>query len=127
MKIKQVKADIVKMEAALTLYHQSNGDYPLAVGCNDAFGNVLTDCIPRSTLDDYARFETSRESGTSFVDPWFQPYRYQVTGSINNSSFADIASAGPDRDYGTDWQNDSGYYDVANVEVADNINNWTEK
>ena len=128
MKIKQTKSELVKIEAALELYYDAKNVYPSPISCS-----TFNDCLPREDLDDYGRFDQSRKSGDTYLDPWFQPYRYQLGDDIggpagsNNDGFVDISSAGQDRDYGADWQADTGSYDAGNSEYADNLNNWTEK
>lgn len=120
MRVKQAKSDIVNIEAALSLYYNQFKIYPQATTYNGD-----PDCLPRDALDGLVRFEQSRSRGDTFVDPWYQPYRYEYPGT-NNTSFVDIASGGADMDEGN-WQADTGNYDAANTELIDNINNWTEK
>ncbi len=125
MKLKQVRADITRIEAAVELYKKDYGSYPSARSATIE-SSLYANCFPATTtLETYIKFPEGRTSDSVFLDPWFMPYRYTSPGA-NNTSFVDIASAGPDREFGT-WAVDTGTYNAGDTDVADNINNWTEK
>lgn len=112
MRIHQVQADIVSVEAALEGYKSQYGKYP---------SPNPTDRIPVTDLSPFMKFPTKRVLSSVFYDPWYIPYRYAMPGG-QQPGFADIASAGPDRQINdTNWKTSS-----AGVN-ADNIDNWSQK
>lgn len=117
-RVNQCQADIAAVEAALEGFKTKYGYYPSANPANRiplvADGNGYN-------LTEFMTFPSERVISNVFYDPWNIPYRYSTPGT-NNTSFADIASAGPDR-----LINDASWMSSNAGNNADNVDNWSQK
>ena len=111
-RVNQSQVDIVAVEAALEGYKTKYGYYPDASPVNR---------IPVTALTEFMTFPSERLVSNEFYDPWNISYRYSKPGT-NNTSFTDIASAGPDR-----LINDGNWMTSNSGNNADNIDNWSQK
>lgn len=112
MRIHQTQGDIAALESAIEGYKSANGQYPDASPASR---------VPVSALSTYMKFPPKRVISNIFYDSWNVPYRYARPGT-NNTNFADIASAGPDRAI-----DDSTWQTSTAGTNADNIDNWSQK
>lgn len=119
MRISQARSDIAGVELALEGYKTQHGEYPNA---------SPAERVPVDDLDEFMKFPAKRVIANVFYDPWNVPYRYSEPG-LNHPSFADIASAGPDRQINGSWQTDDNLYGAADAGDVndDNLDNWSEK
>lgn len=105
-KIKKAKADLVKLENAISMYESDYGVFPPAAN-NTALVNLLT---TSSKHGPYIEFNKNELNSGKFVDPWGNPYVY-VNPGVHNTSFVDLYSYGPDG--------------INNNGGNDDINNWS--
>jgi general secretion pathway protein G len=111
-RVNQSQVDIAAVEAALEGFKTKYGYYPDASPASR---------IPVTALSEFMTFPSERVISNEFYDPWNNPYRYSEPGT-NNTSFADISSAGPDR-----LINDGNWMTSNSGNNADNVDNWSQK
>jgi len=117
-RVNQAQADIAAIEAALEGFKTKYGYYPDA---NPASRIPLVADVNGHALTEFMTFPSERVISNQFYDPWNIAYRYSEPGT-NNTSFADIASAGPDR-----LINDVNWMTSNSGNNADNVDNWSQK
>ncbi|MFC1667825.1 type II secretion system protein [Chlamydiota bacterium] len=137
------KTDIAKLENAIQLYEDKYGVFPAYfIGGTFQENEGLVYYLQSTGIIQFQKkqlIDIDADSFPEFIDPWGVPYWYENGSSsswMNNDSFVDIASSGPDKCEGN-WQLDSNLEGKINplVDVntdgrddsSDNLNNWSIK
>ncbi len=124
--IAKARASISSLETAISMFQTDIGDYPASTNANlvtcltsSSNCSVGTASVQMNTSQreswggPYMNFQNEASTGV-FFDPWGSPYDYTNQGTNHGigadySSYVDIWSSGPDKDFNT---------------TDDNVTNW---
>jgi general secretion pathway protein G len=106
-KAKETRAEamIASLETAVSIYYADNGDYP-SEGASAADNTSLKNALTTNALMEFDTGDIG--AGGNIVDPWGNPYNYDVAPVSGNTASYNLWSYGPDGTSGN----------------ADDIKNW---